>query len=336
MRKLLSLAFIASSSLLAQTQPSSNPLKVVMPTHPGAASAALDQDWKPGVAFLYDEGTRPVLQFSASRGRTLSIILFPNLSGKPTAESCREDVIKPLLRNFSPWNVQRGELTSTAGDHLATVSYVVDAVPGQAIAEATGIHLLQQNAFSFYGDSGLCAELHVSVLSEKSIPTASLDPILQQLIVLPTYQPTPQDYGKMASLLYSAAKDYSSAAIYYERTLATLPENLATTRPNTFRYLTDQLSMSYGISGDLAKSRAINQAAILKDPGYPLYYYNLACADAESGDAAAARTHLQQAYDRRANTLPGEHLPDPTTDDSILKLKHDKSFWTFVQSLPKP
>jgi tetratricopeptide (TPR) repeat protein len=85
----------------------------------------------------------------------------------------------------------------------------------------------------------------------------------------------------------------------------------------------------------LKKSRALNEAAILKDPDYPLYYYNLACADAESGDAPAAQKHLQQAFDRRANTLPGEHLPDPTTDDSILKLKSNPEFWAFAQSLPK-
>ncbi len=36
-----------------------------------------------------------------------------------------------------------------------------------------------------------------------------------------------------------------------------------------------------------------------------------------------------------ANTLKGESLPDPTKDDSILKLQKDKAFWTFVQSLPK-
>jgi hypothetical protein len=28
-------------------------------------------------------------------------------------------------------------------------------------------------------------------------------------------------------------------------------------------------------------------------------------------------------------------MPDPTHDDSILKLKHDKVFWQFVQTLPR-
>jgi len=91
--------------------------------------------------------------------------------------------------------------------------------------------------------------------------------------------------------------------------------------------------MSYGMAGDLKRSRAINESAIQQDPTYPLYYYNLACADAEAGDVTAARTHLQQANDRRNNVLNGETFPDPSKDSSILKLKKDKDFWQFVQSL---
>jgi hypothetical protein len=44
---------------------------------------------------------------------------------------------------------------------------------------------------------------------------------------------------------------------------------------------------------------------------------------------------LQQAFDRRANVLKGELMPDPTKDDSIVKLKKDKTFWAFVLALPK-
>jgi hypothetical protein len=57
--------------------------------------------------------------------------------------------------------------------------------------------------------------------------------------------------------------------------------------------------------------------------------------DAESGDATGAQEHLRQAFDRRANVIKGESMPDPTKDDSILKLKKDKAFWAFVQSLPR-
>ena len=94
------------------------------------------------------------------------------------------------------------------------------------------------------------------------------------------------------------------------------------------------IALSYGISGHIKQSRAVNDEAVSKvDPDYPLYYYNLACADAEQGHPADAKLHLQQAFDRKANTIPGEHLPEPTKDDSILKLKKNKEFWAFVETL---
>jgi hypothetical protein len=99
------------------------------------------------------------------------------------------------------------------------------------------------------------------------------------------------------------------------------------------RVVTDELSMSLGISGDLKGSREVNEAAIAKDPEYPLYYYNLSCADAEAGDPRAARTHLQLAFDRRAHTLKGETFPDPTEDDSLQKLRKDDAFWSLAQQI---
>ena len=49
----------------------------------------------------------------------------------------------------------------------------------------------------------------------------------------------------------------------------------------------------------------------------------------------AERSQSCRRQERRANTLKGETFPDPSKDDSILKLKKDKAFWTFVQSLPR-
>jgi hypothetical protein len=99
------------------------------------------------------------------------------------------------------------------------------------------------------------------------------------------------------------------------------------------RVVTDELSMSLGISGDVKGSREVNEAAIAKDPEYPLYYYNLSCADAEAGDPRAARTHLQLAFDRRVHKLKGETFSDPTEDDSLQKLRKDDAFWNLARQI---
>jgi hypothetical protein len=64
-----------------------------------------------------------------------------------------------------------------------------------------------------------------------------------------------------------------------------------------------------------------------------MYYYNLACAAGEEGNLADAKARLQQAFDRRANVLPGESMPDPATDDSFQQLMDDPDFAAFVKTL---
>ena len=91
--------------------------------------------------------------------------------------------------------------------------------------------------------------------------------------------------------------------------------------------------MAYGMSGDSQKARSLFEKAIAEDPDYPMYYYNLACADAEDKNLAGAREHLQQAFARKANVISGETMPDPTRDDSFLPYRDNKAFWAFLKSL---
>ncbi len=212
------------------------------------------------------------------------------------------------------------EMKSDSGVDIAIVEYEQSKTPSPS----------RYIRRAFVDANDLCADIQFTY-SNVMFSTIS-DPLLATLTFDPTRQPDFYAKFRYATVLYDH-HEYAAAAPLFESALA-----LTSTvdDPTKWRRLaTDQASMSYGMAGDIKMSRAINYAAIAKDPDYPLYYYNLACADAESGDATEAKLHLQQAFDRRANTITGEKLPDPATDDSILKLKGDKVFWAFVQSLPK-
>lgn len=102
---------------------------------------------------------------------------------------------------------------------------------------------------------------------------------------------------------------------------------------NARRVATDEVVIALGMSGKVQQARQYAERAIAVDPDYPINYYNLACADAEDGNAVAAKAHLQQAFERKANVIPGEKMPNPATDDSLLKLRKNKEFWAFVQTL---
>jgi tetratricopeptide (TPR) repeat protein len=327
---LVALSLISFVSVSAQT--TGKPLNLVAPTGTGRVIVPPpgDLDWKS--IFLYDNGARPVMQASSkSTGIVVSWVLFPNLTGSSKPNVCRDDVINAAMRAISPTpemsnikNIKKADHAPLNGQAIATGSYFV--------VEFADLKVHEQNLFGVASSPTVCANIHISKTAYTPADDAAMSAMLDAFVFDPDYKATAVDYMTLGSIFYRITKAYDAAAVYYQRALDTLPANSPL---DIRRYVVDQLAMSYGISGQVKKSRAVNEAAIQSDPDYPLYYYNLACADAEQGKTADAKLHLQQAFDRRANTLKGETLPDPTKDDSILKLKKDKAFWEFVQSLPK-
>src|SRR5215469_10204722 len=73
-------------------------LKLVTSFGPGAVDLPGGNDWKPELLTVYDDGRRPVAQFSRSNtGITASFVVFENLSGTPSAQGCRDDVIGAIV-----------------------------------------------------------------------------------------------------------------------------------------------------------------------------------------------------------------------------------------------
>ena len=307
----------------AQQIQQKKPLALVTWFGPGAIIIPNGSDWKLELINVYDNGTRPVLQMrNTGKNLTASFILFENNSGQPNAQGCRKDAIDPIIENEGKLITERtdGDSKDAAGNLIATTSYMI------AIGDTKA---KQHNVFAFAGDAKICAEIHVSTLAGSPNEESNLKTAIAEFNPKLGYQPMAQDYFLIATLLFKSSP--ALAAPYYKSSLDKLPVGPPTLTPR--RVITDQLVMSLGTSGDIKNSRAVAQKAIAEDPDYPLNYYNLACADAEQGKAADAKLHLQQAFDRKANTIPGEHLPDPTKDDSILELKKDKTFWAFVEAL---
>jgi hypothetical protein len=314
------------SNVFAQQGAAPKPLMLVTWFGAGAIALPAGHDWKSEMLTVYDKGTRPVAQFSkGGSGLTASFILFENLSGTPSSKGCRDDAINPILEHDAKLISKRvdGEMKTTGGEVLATTSYLVDM-------NLSGGHH-QHNLFGFAGNAKTCAEIHVSSVMETPAEDDTMKAVLSEFQPDLSYHPNAVDYFKLASLLFKNSPGL--AAPYYKSSLDAMPDGASYVTAR--RVTTDQLVMSLGMSGDIKDSRAVAEKAITADPDYPINYYNLACSDAEQGNATDAKTHLQQAFDRRANVLKGESMPDPTKDDSILKLNKDKAFWAFVLTLPK-
>jgi hypothetical protein len=315
-----------SHPALGQGRGTGKPVMLVSTFAPGGIELPSGEDWKPRSLTIHDNGRRPVALFQRTDGLSVSFILFENLYDTATSKGCRKDAMDGIVDKLGSKIAKRmdAEKKLEGNRELATTSYLMSMapdVPGK----------FQHNTFGFVAGAKVCAEIHVSSVNDSPEEEEKINSIVSGFKPDVDFKPTSADYFLIASLLFRNAP--GDAAPYFKASLAAMPkdDSFKTAR----RVATDQLVMALGMSGDMKSSRAVAEAAIQADPDYPINYYNLACADAEENNASQARNHLQQAFDRRANVLKGETMPDPTRDDSIMKLKTDKAFWEFVLKLPK-
>jgi len=238
-----------------------------------------------------------------------------------TSLKCRDGIMEPMKKADSGLKIQAtSRMISAAGQTIELVSYSQGGRNAQFVVR------------SFVAEGDLCADVEFYSQSQISADDADIRKMISSYQFNPLYQPQADDAFFYAEILYRHDM-YKDAAPIFESVAQRLKEDKAPSAELRRRIATDQAGMSYGISGNIGKARSIFEAAIKIDPDYPLNYYNLACADAEEGKLADARAHLEQAFARKANMLPGEKLPDPTTDDSFLPHKNNKEFWAFLQSL---
>lgn len=314
---------LAASFLLATVtgaaQITPGKLSFALPEHPGSLS--LDQSsFK--IVELSAKSNNNEFGIRADDG-SLHFLGFlflwpekPNL----TAAGCRDEMLKAEGPETQATVKNRAMFKSTSGTDIALVLMIPPSGKFSTIR-------------AFVASGELCGDLSFTdshAVTQQTISSVAIKTILSSVQFDPQAKPTFRDAFAYATVEWQKEQIKGSALAY----AAALKLVDTSDDPLKWRRVTtDQLSMALGMSGGLAQSRAVNQAAIAKDPGYPLYYFDLACADAESGDTIAARTHLQQAFDRRANTLEGESFPDPAADGSIQKLKSNKDFWFFVEGL---
>jgi hypothetical protein len=248
--------------------------------------------------------------------------LFPE-QAPMTSAKCRDGVMGPEKKSNSKLKIlAESELAGSGKLPVELVKYSVEGRDGKTR------HFLR----GFIATGEICGDLEIYSDSLLDADDPTLQEIWKSYRLNPKYAPQFHDVFLYAQILYRDQM-FQAAAPMFERSLAMLVDDKAEPSQMWRRVTTDQAGMAYGMSGNIPKARALFEAAIAKDPDYPLYYYNLACADAEEKKLADARAHLQQAFARKANMLPGESIPDPTKDDSFLPYKNNKEFWAFLEGL---
>jgi hypothetical protein len=322
---LLALLGIAVSSL-ARTA-ADDDFKLVLADHPGQLH------WTAPGFDVIESSAKPKGYEIGIRGRDQTgqitflgfLFLVPGQHSL-TGAKCRDNSIDPEKKDNPTLKIlSSSELTHNGTLPITVVNYTTE--------DRSGKTLYTVRAFVATGD--MCGDLELYSNTSIKPDDADLKKILASYELDAGYFPKFTDILLYAQVLYKAQM-YKAAAPIFEMALAKLHENPESSNldPKTMRRVViDHAGMSYGMSGDIPKARAIFEKAIAEDPDYPMYYYNLACADAEEKKLSDARNHLQQAFARKANGIPGEEMPDPATDDSFTLCRDNKDFWTFVEGL---
>lgn len=240
-----------------------------------------------------------------------------------TSAKCRNGVLDPERKSNPTLKIQStSEITNSGKFPVSLASYTAQATGGKTIYVVRG----------FVANADICGDLEFYSDSQITADDVELKKVFASYRLDEKYAPTFRDALLYGQILYNA-KMFKAAGPVFETALSRLKANHEADQTTMKRVLTDQAGMAYGISGDIQKARSIFEKAIAEDPEYPLYYYNLACADAEEKDLVGAQRHLREAFDRKGNVIAGEKMPDPTADDSFLPYRHNKAFWSFIEDL---
>jgi len=187
-----------------------------------------------------------------------------------------------------------------------------------------GVPKNQKNIFGCLIKDDVFVDIHISKLFFRASDQPLFDALLQSIKIVPRDAANAAVPVGNSMLLfregsrYFLAHQYREAIGSYKQALE-IEKITPTLEKNLWRALLDNLSIAYGITGDATHARETLNYGVSKDPGYPMFYYNLACVAAERGGLSDTEKYLRLAFERRANIIPGETFPDARIDDSFQK-----------------
>ena len=249
-----------------------------------------------------------------------------------SAERCRTEWWTGT-KNSVP--IQRDGVHESLKDGIATVEYV--------IPEFRGVKVRQKNIHAYLGAANLCAEIHISKAGFQPQDEGLFEQVLKTVRLRPdepakvpsqeedTSQNSAEFYFRTGSKFY-LAQNYAGAAEAYQKALDMEKEKHTLTQ-NYFRVLVDNLGMSYGMTGKLDQAKATFEYGLAQDPEYPMFHYNMACYYGEKRELQESVSELRLAYKYKANSIPGESIPDPMQDDSFRYFVHDQTFVDAVHNM---
>jgi tetratricopeptide (TPR) repeat protein len=269
-------------------------------------------------------------------GLLISVTL-EQTKGGADPKSCPDFLQKRLdsLTQMEPQDVKTSEI-----QQMAALEYLLPRV--------SGVPLRQKNMFACTAKEDVFIDIHLSKVQFHDSDESLFADLLSRVridektnVVESTARrapAAPAAAGQSSTQLFSEGsrffirQDFQGAIAPYQAALD-LEKKQRKLSQNYWRVLVDNLGMAYGISGDLDRAEETFDYGVSQDPGYPMFYYNLGCTYAERNDMNRAMEYLQKAFSLKANSIPGEGMPDPRRDDSFQRFLGNEQFRKFLDTL---
>jgi tetratricopeptide (TPR) repeat protein len=270
--------------------------------------------------------------FLAQNNKTqiIASVFLESMKGAATPGECKRSLEDKVRRNAS---LTLNGLNGVAYRESEGMEILEFSMP-----EVNGVPANQKNIFGCLIRDNVFVDIHVSKVRFKAADQAALEELMDSFhFVTKEVVTTAVPVGNSLRLFqqgsrYFIDQNYRDSIAPYQQALE-IEKVTPTLEKKLWYVLVDNLALAYGITDDFANSQRVIEYGISKDPNYPLFYYNLACIAGEKGDVRRAKANLKLAYDRRANALPGESVPNARTDNSFRKLMQDKDFQQFADAL---
>jgi tetratricopeptide (TPR) repeat protein len=341
--KRISLAF--SALLLISPSPAAlpqatQPQEKLLVSYPGK-TWAVEID-SPGFVVERSERQPDGRQYFLANDPATGLILSAMLEkGKGPADSktC-PDYLRNRVKSL-PAGISATEIRSSQIADLAVIEYLIPT--------AQKIPVRQKNFVACLTNEDVYVDLHFSKVQFHDSDESLFTDVLKKVRIAdvsasaptaPSPDATPASPPPGASSMdffrdgsqYFVASDFRKAIGPYQTALDLEKKNPQLDH-TMWRVLVDNLGMAYGITGDLRHSEETFNYGLSKDRDYPMFYYNLACVNAERNDMDKAIDYLKKAFELKANAIPGEGVPDPRQDDSFQRFMSNDRFRKFADSL---
>lgn len=271
---------------------------------------------------LDESATHRRLQASDTHGWVFSAFLYP-LEKTQTAEELADEALVGLRKGATDNGFKIEAMKTFARSDFLLREYIIPDFRGQPVH--------QKNVFGYATSGEIGFDFHISKISYSAADDKFFDSLINGLHVMQEYKPDSVTEFGYGSIFY-VHQDWARALTHYEKSLE-LERKKRALNPTQWNVLVDNLGMAYAMSGDVLRAKATFTYGAQENPTYPMFRYNLACADSELGDLDGALEQLKLAFQYKSYSNPGEGIPDPAKDDSFKGYLSDPRFAKLAKEL---